>query len=136
MLKWFFFYSVFTTEPESDLPFLPDKSKGQCLSNIAITYSDILNELNWVNPVAQTTVIHMYWKKSKMDIFYHYFLNLYRIPILVTAIHKKGDTSLPNNYCPISLTSKFCRMLESIVKKQDNVLLTYDCFLQWATWIL
>jgi len=51
-----FFYRVFTTEPESDLPFLPDKSKGQRLS-------DILNELNRLkqeNPVTQTTVIQMY----------------------------------------------------------------------------
>ena len=34
----------------------------------------------------------------------------------VTAIHKKGDISLPSNYRPISLTSIFCRMLESMTK--------------------
>jgi len=42
------FSSVFTTKPESDLPFLPDKSKGQYLSDIGITYSDVLNELLWI----------------------------------------------------------------------------------------
>ena len=36
----------------------------------------------------------------------------------VTAIHKKGDAQLPSNYRPISLTSIFCRMLESIVKNK------------------
>ena len=41
-----FFTIVFTTEPEGDLPSSPDKSKGHCLSNITITYSDILYELN------------------------------------------------------------------------------------------
>jgi len=37
-----FFTSVFTTEPEEDLPSLPDKSKGHYLNYIIITYSDIL----------------------------------------------------------------------------------------------
>jgi len=34
----------------------------------------------------------------------------------IIAIHKRGDRKLASNYCPISLTSIFCRMLESIVK--------------------
>jgi len=33
----------------------------------------------------------------------------------ITAIFKRGDRKLPNNYHPISLTSIFCRMLESIL---------------------
>ena len=37
-----FFTSVFTIEPEGDLPSLPDKSKGHCLSDITITHSDIV----------------------------------------------------------------------------------------------
>ena len=38
-----FFSSVFTIEPEADLPSLPDKSKGHHLGNITITCNDILN---------------------------------------------------------------------------------------------
>ena len=34
----------------------------------------------------------------------------------VTAIHKKGDRNLCNNYRPVSLTSVICKMLESIIK--------------------
>ena len=34
----------------------------------------------------------------------------------VTAIHKKGNRHLPNNYLPVSLTSVICKMLETIVK--------------------
>ena len=49
----------------------------------------------------------------------------------VTSIHKEGDTNLPSNYRPISLTSIFCRMLESIIK---NRIMSYfqanDFFLQ------
>jgi len=41
-----FFTSLFTTEPEGDLPSLPDKSKSPCLNDIIVTYSDILYELN------------------------------------------------------------------------------------------
>jgi len=33
-----------------DLPSLPDKSKGHCLNDITITYSDILYKLNRLNP--------------------------------------------------------------------------------------
>jgi len=58
-----FFTSVFTTKPEGDLPSLPDKSKGHYLNNITITYSDILYELNRLNPinlVALITTTHMH----------------------------------------------------------------------------
>jgi len=37
-------------EPETDLPFLLDKSKGQCLNEITIEHSDILYKLNRLNP--------------------------------------------------------------------------------------
>ena len=33
----------------------------------------------------------------------------------VTAIHKKGNRNLPNNYRPVSLTSVICKILETIV---------------------
>ena len=35
---------------------------------------------------------------------------------IITPIHKKGSKKVPSNYRPISLTSVFCRMLESIIK--------------------
>ena len=34
-----FFSSVFTTEPETDLPSLPDKTKGHYLDNVIITHN-------------------------------------------------------------------------------------------------
>ena len=34
----------------------------------------------------------------------------------VTALCKRGDRCVPNNYHPISLTSVVCKMLESIIK--------------------
>ena len=45
-----FFTSVFTTEPDGDLPSLPDKSKGHCLNDITISHSDILHEIDQLKP--------------------------------------------------------------------------------------
>jgi len=39
---------------------------------------------------------------------------------LITAIYKNGNSSLPSNYRPISLTFIACKIIEAIVK---------DCFL-------
>jgi len=33
----------------------------------------------------------------------------------ITVIHKKGDSSLPSNYRPISLTCTACKMMEAII---------------------
>ena len=40
----------------------------------------------------------------------------------ITAIHKKGDSTLPSNYRPIFLTCTACKIMEAIVKDQ---LVTY-----------
>ena len=34
----------------------------------------------------------------------------------ITAIHKKGDKSVPGNYRPISITSIICKIMESLVR--------------------
>ena len=36
----------------------------------------------------------------------------------VTPVFKNGHRNLPNNYCPISLTSQACKVLESIIRDQ------------------
>jgi len=36
----------------------------------------------------------------------------------ITAIFKKGDSSLPSNYRPISLTCTMCKIMEAIIKDQ------------------
>ena len=40
-----FFTSVFTNEPASDVPTLPDRSNGSILQDIEITHQDILYQL-------------------------------------------------------------------------------------------
>ena len=41
----------------------------------------------------------------------------------VTAIHKKGDKRLPENYRPISLTSIVCKVMEKLVRNKLEVYL-------------
>ena len=50
------------------------------------------------NKILQTSVIPTQWKTS-----------------LITPVHKKGDRCSPKNYRPISLTSTFSRIFESIL---------------------
>ena len=40
-----FFTGVFTNEPVSNVPSLPDRSNGSILQDIEITHQDILNQL-------------------------------------------------------------------------------------------
>ena len=48
----------------------------------------------------------------------------------ITAIHKKGSKHVAGNYCPVSLTSIICKVMESIVRDalvkymKDNLLFT------------
>ena len=46
----------------------------------------------------------------------------------VTAIFKKGDRKLPNNYRSISPTTIFCRMLESIIRDKLMLYFTLNNF--------
>ena len=50
------------------------------------------------NKILETNVIPSQWKSS-----------------LITPVHKKGDRCNPKNYRPISLTSSFSRLFESIL---------------------
>ena len=127
-----FFSSVFTIEPEADLPSLPDKSMGHHLGNITITHCDILTELNRLKPNKSCGPDNCHPRVLKeikdglilpLYLLFNKSLQESSLPscwklATVTAIHKKGDTNLPSNYRPISLTSIFCRMLESIIKNR------------------
>ena len=46
------------------------------------------------------------------------FQSVGNLPIYVIPIHKKGGTSDPNNFRPISLTSTCCRVMERIINNK------------------
>ena len=53
---------------------------------------------------------------------FNFSFNTHKIPLdwrsaYIAPIHKKGSTSDPGNYRPISLTSSCCRAMEQIINK-------------------
>ena len=125
-----FFTSVYTKEPTIDIPSLSDRSNGCKLQSISLTHQDVLNQLNRLktNKSCGPDNVHSRVIKEVKDgltvPLYYIFRKSLEEAVLpmswkqatVTAIYKKGDKKLPNNYRPISLTSIFCRMLESIIR--------------------
>jgi len=55
-------------------------------------------------------------------LFQQFFENSYIPPIwlkaFITPVFKKGDSTKPNNYRPISLTCNLCKIMECIIKDQ------------------
>ena len=125
-----FFTSVFTKESLFDIPSLSDKSNGMDLNSITITHQDIIHQIQKLDPNKSCgpDKIHPRVIKGTIDglitlLFYIYTKSLHEgsVPAswkdaIITPIHKKGNKKVPSNYRPISLTSVFCRMLESIIK--------------------
>ena len=126
---------MFTNESLSDIPSLSNKFNGEDLNNISISQQDIIDQLNKLNPNKSCgpDKIHPRVIKEIKDglilpLFYIFTKSLREgtLPVswkeaIITPIHKKGSRKVPSNYRPISLTSVFCRMLESVIKDKIMV---------------
>ena len=132
----------------TNIPSLGDRSNGSHLDSISITYDDVLNELNRLSETNKSCdpdnchscvlkeikdglilPLYLLFAKSLLDGVHS---NSWK-DATVTAIHKKGNRKLASNYRSISLTSIFCRMLESIVKTKNNVILHTEYFFLFGT---
>lgn len=78
----------------------PDNVHPRVLKEIAIEISGILTEI--FNTSIKIGKLPNDWKIAD-----------------ITAIYKKGNRCLPENYRPISLTSVVCKLLESLIR--DNI---------------
>ena len=125
-----FFQKVFVKDNGQTLN-VPNKTTAK-MASFEITFLDILQAINGMKDKITRTPegIPMYFiKRIISSILYplHFIfnssLNLNFIPdqwkcSIVVPVFKKGNRSMPENYRPISLTSSFCRIFESILFKK------------------
>ena len=125
-----FFSSVFTDENLDNIPDENDNLARQHLANFEITTDSVLKKLNDLNagkspgpdkwhPVFLKNVADLI--AEPLAILFNKSLNEGILPsqwlkACITAIHKKGDKGLPENYRPVSITSIICKIMESLVR--------------------
>ena len=127
-----FFQSVFTNEPEGEVPSLGDKTKtGKkpwmklkiCRDNIAKILKSLKPDkspgMDNINPrLLRETAEEI---AKPLQLIFNKSLEERRIPTdwkkaKVSAIFKKGDKCYAGNYRPVSLTSVVCKVMERLVR--------------------
>ena len=126
-----FFASVFTKDDTSSTPPpLPTRNHDTKLEEIVCSESEVLDKLVKlkVNKAPGPDNIHPLLLKHiapiisyPLSCIYNKSLSEGKLPddwkfAVITALHKKGDKTNPNNYRPVSLTSILCKVLESIIR--------------------
>ena len=128
----YFFSSVFTQENADDIPSFETRNTGSSLTHVAITVDVVWKQLCKLKsyksggPDNCHPRVLLELKESVVQPLYLIFSKSLRDGILptmwkkatVTAIHKKGDRNICNNYRPVSLTSVIVKMLETIIKDE------------------
>ena len=128
-----FFATTFTVEDTSSIPDSDgEQFTGEHLNTFEITPVKVLKKLQDLNP-GKTPGLdgwHPLFLKNVADliaeplaILFQKSLNAGVLPedwrkACVTAIHKKGEKNLPDNYRPVSMTSIICKLMESIVRDE------------------
>ena len=124
-----YFSSVFTHENLNNIPSPPTYAVDEVLSTIQITPEIVRKKLQSLNPNKSPghDAVHPYCLKELADSICIPLSILFRKSLkegaheswrkaIITAIHKKGSRSAPENYRPISLTSVISKIMESIVR--------------------
>ena len=137
-----FFSSVFTLEPEDNIPTLPERNYQHKLTDINITRDKVIKKLLKIKTDKSpgSDEIHPRALKESareiplpLEIIFNSTLKSRFVPkdwkvADVTTIFKKGKRELSGNYRPVSLTSVVCKIMESIIRdgiidhmKQNNL---------------
>ena len=125
-----FFESVFTQEPDGNVPELDPRYEGDQLTDFEFSVDDVREQLLKLKPEKSpgTDSIHPHVLRACADelalplyIIYRKSLDEGKLPsdwkrARVVPIYKKGAKKSPGNYRPVSLTSVPCKMMEAIVK--------------------
>ena len=124
------FCSVFTQEPDSDLPRFGERTNNSV--DIAITPEMVKKQILSLdtNKAFGPDEVHPKLLKELVDYIYIPLATIMNKSLangclpedwklaLVTPIFKKGAKNVPSNYRPVSLTSIVCKMMEKIIRKQ------------------
>ena len=125
-----FFSSVYVKEPPGVIPSLPDKNITDYMQHLEITPGMVekkLSELD-VNKSCGPDGIHPKLLKmlsKELSVPLSFIMNSSLISSKVpsdwkqaniSAIFKKGDSTEPGNYRPVSLTSIVCKVMEKIIR--------------------
>jgi hypothetical protein len=126
-----FFASVFTREPEGELPEPEEKVFTSPAVSVSVRANDIEKKLKSLDPnkamgpdgihprVLKNTAASLC---TPLQMIFQHSLDTASLPSVwkeanVTALYKKGNKQVPNNYRPVSLTAVPCKILESFVRE-------------------
>ena len=124
------YYNVFTKEILDNMPtFIPKHLVTNALSEIEVSEKEVFKQLKNLKPRKAAGLDNMQpvvlrevaAELSKpLKIIYQLSLNTGTLPLKwlqagVVPVFKKGSTTDPANYRPVSLTSVLCKVLEKIV---------------------
>ncbi len=126
-----FYTSVFTVEPDGDVPTIPNRHCDVIMTPLIITEDMVEKKLSELNPnksPGPDSIHPRFLKelasvlKSPLTMLFNKSLQESKLPDIwkrakVTAIFKKGDRKHPGNYRPVSLTSIVCKVFEKLVRE-------------------
>ena len=127
-----FFQSVFTVEPEGELPQPPDYSFHEELKDFDISVDKVKKMLkslhtgkasgpDGINPLFLVNTAENL--ALPVSIIFRKTLSNGKIPnewklANVSPIFKKGKKTAPNNYRPVSLTCILCKLMEKMIREK------------------
>ena len=126
-----YFSSVFTNETNiSDMPFFEEQNYEHVLDDFVITEDTIIKKLKKLKTnkspgpdKIHPRVLHEISNSvsTPLVIIFNTSLRQKEVPLEwkqanVSAIYKKGNKTLPQNYRPVSLTCIICKVMEGIVR--------------------
>ena len=125
-----FFASVFETEGEEPIPDFPDRDFNEAITTMDISENVILKAISKLKPSKSQGPDNLHPKLIKecshqlltpLKEIFSKSLAESKIPDIwkranVTAIHKSGDKTNPENYRPISQTSVACKLMERLIR--------------------
>ena len=127
-----FFSSVFTSETDSNIPELENLSVNETSSDELFSIDEVRKLLlglnttkspgpDGVHPKLLYELAHVIDRPLCMIFNSSFTTGIvpedWKIAI-ITALFKKGDKKSASNYCPVSLTSILCKLMEKLIKKR------------------